>query len=117
MAQVVSMFRGDVLPELLIDLVDYDPNTLIELPKDLSAVGVLVKFKAIPKEGGAIKINGTLTAVDAINGKFKYPWLVVDTDTEGEFLGEISIEYPDGLNPNKVQTVLQFDLNILADVV
>jgi hypothetical protein len=117
MAQKVAMFRGDVLPELLVDLVDYDPITLIETPKDLSAPGIIVTFKARPADGGAIEINGPLTAVDAVNGKFKFVWAVGDTDTAGEYLGEISIEYPDSPNPNKIQTVLQFDLSILEDVV
>ena len=113
MAEIISVYQNDLLPELEVDVVDYDPLTGVETVVDLSAVGTVLYFKARPVDGGAIKIDGQLTAVDAPNGKFKYEWLVGDTDTVGEFLAEVSIEYPS----TKVRTVLQFELHVLEEII
>lgn len=94
MPEVISVYRNDTLPDMLVDIVDYDPITGSETPSDLSADGIIAHFKTVPKEGGTIKVNSTLTAIDASIGQYKYSWATLDNDTAVVYKAEISLEYP-----------------------
>jgi hypothetical protein len=93
MAEVISVYRNDKLPDLDIDITDYDPVASTETPKDLNADGTIVYFKTRLKEGGTVlKVDSVFKAIDATQGQFSYEWQSQDNDTAGVYLAEISLE-------------------------
>lgn len=112
MPELVTITQNDVQEELLIDIYDFDPQTGLDSVKDLSAVGTQVYLKARPVDGGALKVDGTCTPVDAAQGQFKYVFQPTDVDTAGEFTAEISILYPSG----RLITYKRFSLSIQEEL-
>lgn len=92
----ITMFKKDLLPVLKFTLVDRLGNGV-----DLS--DVTVKFY-MGTDSNNLIINGrecTKTKeVDQITGHTcwyaEYVWQAGDTNTVGEFLGEVVVTYPDG---------------------
>lgn len=60
-----------------------------------NGTGKSYEFKFWSKYTKTLKDNGSLVATDEVNGEYDYIVKAADTDTVGEFLGEI-IEDPDG---------------------
>lgn len=60
-----------------------------------NGTGKSYEFKFWAKFGSVLKGSGSLSATDAANGEYDYAVQEGDTDTVGDFLGEI-IEDPDG---------------------
>ncbi len=83
--------RGDRLPVLERTLTLRRNG--VSAPIDLT--GCTVQWTMRNKATGATKVSAAATIVSAVDGMVEYAWGATDTDTEGQFLGEWRVTYPD----------------------
>jgi hypothetical protein len=87
---------------MTIKLVQNDTKPALEftVTREGSAVdltGATVKFYMKNSDTGAVKINGVACVLtDATNGLCRYNWLAADTNTVGNYTGELEVTFPDG---------------------
>lgn len=82
------MRQNDRLPSLRGQLLNAETGK----PQDLTGASA-VMLHLRPKGGGAVKVNATVTVDEAKQGRWHYDWAVGDTDTPGEFEGEIQATF------------------------
>lgn len=82
------------------------------LPVDLT--GATVKIYLINSDTSAVKINGSsCTIIDAVNGVCRYSLTSTDTNTVGNYSGEVEITFSDG---TKQTGYKQFSVIIRDDI-
>ena len=100
----IKMVQNDTLPVLEVTL-NQDG-----CPIDLT--GCTVKFYMKNADSGAVKINGEeMDIVSAEDGTCRYNWTATDTNTVGDYLGEVEVTYPSG----KIQTAYKQLVIIIRD--
>lgn len=83
--------QDDTSPALVATLVDED-QVAIDLT---SATGVA--FHMIDPGTTTPKVNGgSVTVLDAPNGRVSYAWQATDTDTAGDYDGEFEVTWTGG---------------------
>lgn len=96
MAEVFSIKQHDLLPELVVTLLD---NTVaVDLTDAVSARLLMRNLVAGLKVDAPVSILDP--AVPANTGKVKYTWGLADTDIVGVFNAEVEVIWPG----NKPQT-------------
>ena len=85
---MVDMKKGDTLPALVVTITKTD-GTALDLTDSTA------KFVMVDSAGVEI-IDEAMTVTDAENGIVQYEWQAGDTDTAGEFRGEVKVTYSDG---------------------
>jgi len=104
--QTITMYQGDLLPLLEIELTDRQ-NTPLNLTTAVEVKLYMGLDPAIPADN---KINGALCEVtDAENGKAVYEWQLGDTAEPGDYFAEIVVIFGE----NKPQTAGQFTVRVL----
>ena len=89
----IKIVQNDTKPYLEFEI------TQDGIPVDLT--GSTVKFYMKNTDTGSVKINGSAcTITDATKGKCRYVWASGDTNTVGNYVGEVEVTFPDG----KIQT-------------
>jgi hypothetical protein len=84
--------QGDRLPPLPLTATNGDGT-----PLDLTSVSTLT-FSMVNRVTGEKKVDaGTVTVIDAPNGRAQYSWSATDTDEWGEFAGEFTATFGGGL--------------------
>lgn len=97
--------QNDTSPSLRATLTDADLN-----PINLTGASVQFHMKSLD---GALKIDTTMTIVDATGGIVQYDWQTGDTDTVGTYNVEFEVTYSDSSietfpnNGNKVVSVVR----------
>lgn len=86
---MVDMKQNDRLPVLEITIKKTDGA-----PLDLT--GATAKFIMVDSKTRTMKVAASVTIKDAANGVIEYAWAEGDTDTPGDYLGEVEITYADG---------------------
>jgi hypothetical protein len=82
------MVQGDTRPKLEFEV------TKGGLPVDLT--GCTVKFY-MKSSTGTVKINGSACSItDAVKGLCAYSWQSADTNTAGEYTGEVEVTFDNG---------------------
>jgi hypothetical protein len=101
----IKIVQNDTKPPLLFTI------TQDGLPVNLT--GATVKFY-MKSSTGTVKINGVACSItDAVNGLCRYNWLAADTNTVGDYVGEVEITFPDG----SIQTgYKQLSISIRDDI-
>lgn len=100
-----SIKQNDTSPALQAILKD---ATLA--PIDLT--GAVVRFHMKSLEG-SLKVNTTMTVVNALGGIVQYDWVLGDTDTVGAYYVEFQVTYADASvetfpnNGNKIVSVVR----------
>lgn len=90
----IKIVKDDTLPVLEFSVIQNG------VPVDLT--GASVKFYMKNNDTGAVKVNGkSCTVIDpATSGVCRYSWEAADTDTAGEYVGEVEVTFATG----KIQT-------------
>lgn len=86
---MVDMKQNDRLPVLEVTIRKTDGT-----PLDLT--NATAKFIMVDSKTRTVKINESADVKDAANGVVEYAWAAGDTDTVGDYLGEVEITYPNG---------------------
>ena len=90
MADTATMKQGDTGPALTATL--YNPDSSVA-----NLTGATVKLNVRPFRGGTALIDhGTVTLLDAANGRVSYTWQVADTANSGTFYVEWEVTYASG---------------------
>lgn len=106
MANTATMKQGDTGPPLTATLSNPD-GTVANL------TGSTVKLNVRATRGGTLLIDhGTVTLLDAVNGRVSYTWLVADTVNAGTFFVEWEVTYASG-----VKTTYPNDRSALLEIV
>lgn len=87
-----SMFtikQYNTVPSLEATLVDY-------LGQPVSLAGATIVFAMRSQNNQNLVIDGVAFIVDAAAGKVAYQWDQGDTNTDGAFIGEFQVTYPNG---------------------
>lgn len=84
------MKTNDTRPRLKAQLMQTDPNNAaLMIPVDLTNATDVRFIMATPN--GTVKIDKTITVVNAVEGRVEVPWLPGDTDTAGDYRGEFEV--------------------------
>lgn len=110
-AQPFVIKRGDRLPVLQRQLTISDGGS----PRAIDLTGCVVTFTMASKATGAVKVSAPATIVSAVDGRVEYAWDADDTDTEGQFIGEWRVVYPD-TKAMTVPTVDFLTINVLRSL-
>ncbi len=107
MAGRIYMKQHDTLPP--IDAQLCDRNGPVNLAG--STVNYIMRDPV-----GAIKVNNICAIVDAAEGRVRYSWLSVDTDTNGAYRSEFQVSFPGGAvvtfpNDDYVPAIITDDLD------
>jgi len=105
--QTITMYQGDLLPNLEVELADRS-----NIPLNLTGAASIKLFMGLDAgDPTQNKIDGALlTVTDAATGKAVYEWQAGDTDTPGEYSAEIVVYFGQA---NKPQTAGQFTIRII----
>lgn len=93
--------QNDTSPSLRATLKDGQQQAV-----DISGSEVKIHVKSA---GGTLKVDETMTVVDAASGVVQYDWQEGDTDTPGSYYLEFQVTYSDGsieTFPNSTNEVL-----------
>lgn len=89
-----TMKRNDTRPLIKAQLTSTDPSDPTnQVPVDLSAATTVKFYMRVAPNTGTIKVSGTATVTDAVNGFVQYTWQAGDTDTSGSFFGEWEVHW------------------------
>lgn len=104
----IKVFRGDT-PTLQFTFVDVD-GVAIDLTG--ATIKMVAKLDASDTDANA-KIDTSVTAIDAVNGKAEVKLTTTETATVQRLIADIQANFGAGTT---IQTLLQFDLIIQEDI-
>jgi len=84
--------RGDLKPRLEVILTDASGNPI---PGGIPE-GATVEFHMRLPDSAVLKVNAAAVVDNAAGAEVGYNWQGLDTDTEGDYLGEIEMTETDG---------------------
>jgi hypothetical protein len=102
---VLNLVQGDTLPILIFWLTDVDGT-----PYDLDEATVRFRMRERNAPAGTYKVNAACMRL--YTGLFQYQLLAADTDTAGEYLADLEMDFGGGL----VYTTELFTVVIRADL-